>query len=134
MKPLLDSRVHRGRLATVFWNVGVEMSANYALEKFQSAVHLMATSAAPIQERLRMAYMTFHPARAEDLPTDELKASHRKLMEMLTTVKDAHKGYVPATTEQMTDETAREAAELIYDIAYGIRSWFEDHPDKRYTH
>jgi hypothetical protein len=104
------------------------MSASYAIEKFSASANLMATSSASLQQRLRMAYMTFHPAQEADMPTAELKEAYRSLMQALTAVKDAETGYVPATTAQMTDEEAGVAADLLWDIYSGLRSWRQDNP------
>ncbi|TBE66404.1 hypothetical protein ELH00_10605 [Rhizobium ruizarguesonis] len=106
------------------------MRPDYVREKFLSSIHMMAVSPVPLQKRLEYAYMTFHPIKEEDLPTDELKGFYRDLMEKLTKVKDQQEGYVPATTRQMTDEEAREAAELIFNIFYFNDQWIEDNQKK----
>lgn len=109
------------------------MSVSYALEKFGSAVNVMATSAASIQQRLLMAYNAFHPATTDDFPTEDMKIKHKQLMTALTSVKDSVLGYVPATVAQMTDGDAETVAELIYELAYDLRSWIDENPDKRFN-
>jgi len=77
-----------------------------------------------------MAYMSFHPATENDMPTSESKAIYRQLMATLTTVKDSERGYVPATTAQMSDDEGEAAAELIWDLRSQLSSWVKDNPNK----
>ncbi|WP_313522224.1 hypothetical protein [Shinella sp.] len=104
------------------------MSASYALEKFTASAEMMATSAQSLQKRLHMAFMSFHPVKADDMPSAELRDAYERLMVSLTTVKDAETGYVPATTSQMRDAEAEDAAGLIWQIYSGLRRWRADNP------
>lgn len=94
------------------------MSIDYAAAKFSAAVHGMATSAAPLQERLRYAHMNFIMVRTEDLEDPELVSRYEALLERLTAKgdDDVASGSVQNTTRQMSDEEAREVAQLICDL------------------
>lgn len=65
------------------------------------------------------AYMTFHPIRPEvDFKGHpDLQARYEAIMERLTADKSDEKhGYVPTTTERMSDEEAEEVARMLVDL------------------
>ena len=96
------------------------MGIEYASEKMWAALGTLATSTEPLQERLMHAHLTFAPIRPdEDLPSDELKIAYKEIMDRLTADKsDREKGYVPTTTERMTDEEAYQVVDLLVSFAH----------------
>jgi hypothetical protein len=96
----------------------------YAREKLGVAVDALATSAKPIQDRLHLAYMSFHPLQERDFADPEMRASYAEIMRSLTIVKDGpeSEGYVRNTLNVMSDEEAERVAELIVELNAAVRS------------
>ncbi len=93
---------------------------SYPFEKFMVAVDALATSPERLQDRLHSAFMTFHTIRVEDFDDPDMQSALNEIMDRLTKVRDAEKGYVPATVEQMSDEDAKDVAELIFGLFMDI--------------
>lgn len=93
---------------------------SYPYEKFYNAVSVLARSTRSIQDRIHSAYVSFHPIRVSDFKDPEIAASYQELMDRLTKVKDAEKGHVPATLEQMDDDEASLVADKIVDLFAAI--------------
>lgn len=99
------------------------MNSLYALEKFLQAERALCEGLGDIKERLKDAYMCFHPVRKEDLP-DDLRGDYQWVIEQLT-----HKpplvakiggavvaGSVDQTLHFMRRKTAAKIAERIHYI------------------
>lgn len=92
------------------------MSLSYAFEKLSVAISSMAKDTNSLQERLRGAYLIFHPLRAEDFPRD-LSNQYREIEKSLTKVPAVgDEGTVMATTRAMSDEEAAKLIESIVDL------------------
>ena len=92
-------------------------------DKFASAVRDLATSAAPIKQRLHPAFLSVHPIFEADMPSQELRQTCRLLLEEFSRVQDPLRGNVLATLEQMSDEEAEKVADLIWSICVGLQAW-----------
>lgn len=95
---------------------------SYVWEKFTTAVYSLAGSG-PMQERLRSAYLSFHPVQVSDFDDDpELQADYREIMERLTARAEGYagEGKVPSTLRQMSDEEADELANLIISFCFSV--------------
>ena len=88
----------------------------YPFEKFFNAVTGMASSERPLRDRLVSAHMSFAPVKDSDFKNPQTLAEYRKLIDMLTRVKDPNKGDAPATCAAMTDEEAHTAAEQMVTV------------------
>jgi len=93
---------------------------SYPYEKFYNAVSVLARSTRSIQDRIHSAYMSFHPISASDFKDPEMASTYQEIMNRLTKVKDAEKGYVPATLGQMDDDEASLIADKIVDLFAAI--------------
>jgi hypothetical protein len=95
----------------------------YAYEKFSTAVAYMATSPAPIQDRILLAYGSFHPVTSSDFASDpDLRSAFDEIMGLLRADKsDPVQGYVPITVRGMSEEEAAKVADLIVDFAALLR-------------
>jgi hypothetical protein len=98
-------------------------SPNYTQEKLWQAVHLLATGAGPIRERLNYAtqyLIRLHHVRPEErafVEHPELQARFDRVMEMLTsTPATGSEGTIAASTSGLSDEDAKKAAEEIFDL------------------
>jgi hypothetical protein len=90
------------------------MSIDYAIEKLSKAIYALAASAAPIQERLTAAFMSFHPIRPEeDIPDPELKSRYENIYEQFTKVSDPAAGSAAASMRVLSDD---EASKLAFEI------------------
>ena len=84
--------------------------------RFFSAVHSLATSDAPIQERLAGAAESLAPLKPEELPED-LRHEFVALMRELTKhPATGNEGTIAATTSRLTVEQAHNLAEQILHI------------------
>lgn len=95
-------------------------------EKFACAVRTLATSAAPIKDRLHRAFLSLHPIFEADMPSQELRQTSRLLLNEFSKVQDPFRGNVVATLEQMTDDEAEKVADLIWSICFGLQAWEKD--------
>jgi hypothetical protein len=88
----------------------------YAHEKFQTAVHALAASDAPIRERVREANRIITPVSSSDLPSD----AAADLVAFRTRTGWAEdktgKGTLPATLALISDVEARRLLQLVCDI------------------
>jgi hypothetical protein len=110
----------------------------YMSEKFGVAVHIMATTDAPLRRRVRDAYV--HSARLGDPdlgglgpePSPELAERVRSLAEKVTL-----DGTYDTSFKVMSDDQVKEIAEEIYNINLGIeielQAWAEEQA-RRSTH
>ncbi len=86
-----------------------------------SAVYYLATSAAPIQERLDRAASEMLYLRPEELPED-LREEFEDLLRELTTQDDvAAEGNIAATKRRLSDAQAERLARRIFDLYTEIR-------------
>ncbi|SDG45597.1 hypothetical protein SAMN05216338_1001370 [Bradyrhizobium sp. Rc2d] len=95
---------------------------NYVWEKFSTAIYSLAGNG-PMRERLRSAYLSFHPVRIADFDDDpEMQADYREIMDRLTAWSEGYpgEGKVPSTLRQMNDEEADEVADLIIDFCFSV--------------
>lgn len=95
---------------------------NYVWEKFSTAIYSLVGSG-PMQERLRSAYLSFHPVRVSDFDNDpEMQADYREIMDRLTAQAEGYpgEGKVPSTLRQMNDEEADAIADLILDFCFSV--------------
>lgn len=95
---------------------------NYVWEKFSTAVYSLAGNG-PLQDRLRSAYLSFHPIRIADFDDDpEMQADYREIMDRLTARPEGYpgEGKVPSTLRQMSDDEADELASLIIDFCFSV--------------
>lgn len=95
---------------------------HYIHEKLMIAVESMATSAAPLQDRLYSAYMSFHTLNARDFDDPEMRAQWEDIDASLTRVKDGppSEGYVKNTLARMPDEEAERIADIIYSLFLAV--------------
>lgn len=111
----------------------------YALEKFLQAERALCEGLGDIKERLKDAYMCFHPVRKEDLP-EELRGDYQWVIDQLTkkpqlVAKDSDfvvSGSVDQTLHLMRRKTAANIAERIRHIykqlcKYNDQQHDEDH-------
>jgi hypothetical protein len=95
----------------------------YALEKFFQAERELSEGLGDIKERLKDAYMCFHPVRKEDLP-DELRDDYQWVIDQMTRkpqliAKDSNfvvSGSIDQTLHFMPRKTAAKIAERIRHI------------------
>src|SRR5437870_155989 len=100
------------------------MSIDYADEKYAVAVHSLATGPGRVQERLHSAAMSLTRLQeGDDLPDPEMRAEHKAIMAMLTTVKhDPHeRGLFQVTLDAMSDDDAHDLAERILNLFLQIQ-------------
>lgn len=102
------------------------MLQNLAFDKFTESIQHLATSPAPLPERLRSAFDRFYPVEVADMPTDELRELLMALLRALSKVNDPYRGHVNATIAAMREEEAAEAAAMIWKIYFGLREWHYD--------
>lgn len=96
---------------------------SYAREKFGSAVDIMATSPASIQDRLNDAFMSFSPVQAADFQDVEEQQLFKDIYSGLTS-KPAlgDEGTVRATLNLMNDDEASRIASLIVSLNFRLSS------------
>ena len=95
----------------------------YATEKFLQAERALCEGLGDIKERVKDAYMCFHPVRKEDLPV-ELRGDYQWVLDQLTRkpqliAKDSDfvvSGSVDQTLHFMPRKTAATIAERIRHI------------------
>jgi len=95
---------------------------NYVWEKFSTAIYSLAGNG-PMLERLRSAYLSFHPVQIADFNDDlELQADYREIMDRLTARAEGYpgEGKVPSTLRQMSDDEANELANLIISFCFSV--------------
>jgi predicted transcriptional regulator len=98
----------------------------YPLEKFESAVDSLATSAADIRQRLHNAYMSVFTVDTEELP-ERARSVHESLMAELTKHEAvADEGSVAASLKRMTDAECEAAAKKIVEIHDVLREEEQD--------
>ena len=92
----------------------------YVREKLRAATRALteSESAAPLRERLRLAFlaglMTLQP---DDFVDDESRASFTAIKELITTQRAVHgEGTVQATLTELSDDQATSIAKLIVDL------------------
>lgn len=105
----------------------VNMRYRYASEKFSKALSTLATSTAPMAERLLAAstYSLLHLVGTNHISDPALKARFDRLWARLT-AEDAKKkgGHLLATIRTLNDSELRELATEIYDLALDIERRF----------
>jgi hypothetical protein len=95
---------------------------NYVWEKFTIAIYALA-SHGRMQERLKSAYLSFHPIQVSDFDDDpELQANYREIMDRLTARAEGFpgEGKMPSSLRQMNDEEADRLAELIINFCFSV--------------
>jgi hypothetical protein len=95
----------------------------YALEKFGQAVQDLITHPDRVQDRLRAAYMRFHPVRETDLPEGELRRLFIGIKDDLIFDEPGprqRQGRLGATLEGLSDEDASAVAARIWRLYYGL--------------
>jgi len=101
----------------------------YALEKFLQAQRALCEGLGDIKERLREAYMCFHPVRKEDFP-DDLMSDYQWVIDQLTRKPPlvakiggaVVSGSVDQTLHFMRRKTAADIAERIRYICRQLDS------------
>ncbi|WP_296425220.1 hypothetical protein [Yoonia sp.] len=92
----------------------------YINEKLFAAVLGMATSHAPLRQRLKDAYI--YNLMHADYPThewgSEIQEQLTEIRELLTKIEDPKEGSVSATVDQMTDQEVEECIEKICGIIF----------------
>jgi hypothetical protein len=85
---------------------------NYAREKFNEAIHVLATSAANLRWRLYAAFMAFHPVRDEYFTQTEDLEDYQFIVRELTSP-----GPMSETSlEGVPDDKCEEIAERILKL------------------
>jgi uncharacterized protein YjbJ (UPF0337 family) len=104
-------------------------SPGYALEKLSTAVHSLAVGKGDVRNRLRGAFMSFHPVQESDFP-EHLKAKWRWIKGELTKfgpiVDDDGKvvdGSVDHTLSRIKNSTGRRIAEAIVSLQSELDSY-----------
>lgn len=93
----------------------------YTEEKLRVAVDALATSAAPIQERLLTAALAMHMLGPDDFEDENQRVTLSALDDMLNWREaDAAEGTLEATTSRMSDAQAVAAAEAIFELYVGL--------------
>ena len=100
------------------------MDSLYALEKFLQAERALCEGLGDIKERLKDAYMCFHPVREADFP-DDLRGDYRWIIDQLTRKPPliakiggaVVSGSVDQTLHLMRRKTAAKIAERIRYIS-----------------
>jgi hypothetical protein len=93
------------------------MSEEYEREKLGAAVDALAASAAPLQKRLEYAFTACHTLMMHGFTDPERAVEFKAITDRLTADKsDPENGHVPTTCSNMTDDVAREVAQLIVDL------------------
>lgn len=107
-------------------------SPGYALEKLSIALRSLATGAGDVRNRLRSAYLTFHPVKERDFPP-HLQADWRWVMAQLTRFGPImnHKGEVGTgsvdhTLSRIKNSTGTKIAEKIFDLHTELESWIRE--------
>jgi hypothetical protein len=89
----------------------------YAEEKFCVAVDAMATSSEGIRERLRGAYLSFSPIRAEQFEDEDLPRRFAEILDALTKVEPVGgEGSVWTTLRSATDQECERIAKMIVEF------------------
>jgi hypothetical protein len=83
---------------------------------FYYAIETLASSSAPIQDRLREAWIILMSLQAEDLDED-LRAEFVRLQEEVTSIDSTgDEGRLHATTSQMKDDAAETHARALFRL------------------
>lgn len=94
----------------------------YAAQKFEAAVHAMATSSRSIQDRLRTAATTWIAVKADDFPEGQLREGLLALQrELNSEPAKADEGTLNATLRIMTDDKAERIAQLVVDLSAALQ-------------
>ena len=89
----------------------------YVRERLAEAVHSLATSDAPLPERLFSASLATSTLQPRDFAEPESRADFGAIREMLTRREAvANEGRVRATLARMSDAEARALAERIFEL------------------
>lgn len=101
----------------------------YAQEKFSNAIRGMAVSPNSLRRRLCDAYVYHVIHIGHDTVPPELQPRLADLAERMThrPARNAQEGKCEATTDQMSDVEADEAAGLILDLGYEIEFCYYAH-------
>ena len=98
----------------------------YAYEKFTDALHSLATGAHDVRQRLRFAYMQFHPVQKRHLP-DNLQDDYQWVLTQLTKFgplvgRDGKvlRGSVEETLNRIRNSTGSKIAERILHIYHQL--------------
>ncbi|KGT80456.1 hypothetical protein MA20_07650 [Bradyrhizobium japonicum] len=76
-----------------------------------------------MQQRLRSAYLSFHPVRTSDFDNDpEMQAHYHEIVDRLTARAEGppEEGKAPSTLRQISDDEADELAGLIIDFCFSV--------------
>ena len=107
------------------------MQMSLASVKLEQAVRTLATSSAPIEERLLMTYKQLHPLmeHLEWFATEELKQKYLDIEHRLTSVKDTQSGQprVSATLAYIRPAEAEAIAALIFDLRDEVEAYRRAH-------
>ena len=104
----------------------VNPSYFYAYEKFNDALHSLATGPSDVRQRLRYAYSHFHTVRNKHLP-EQLKIDYKWVLKQLTRFgpvigRDGNvlRGSVEETLNRIRNSTGSKIAERILHIYHHL--------------
>lgn len=107
-------------------------SSGYALEKLSAAVHSLAVGRGDVRERLRTAFMSFHPVQERDFP-DHLKEKWRWIKAELTKFGPVEEqggkvleGSVDHTLRRIKNSTGKKIAEAIVNLQSELDSYLKN--------
>jgi len=102
-------------------------SPGYAQEKLSEAVFLLATGQSHVRERLREAFMAFHPVKEQDFP-DDLREKWRWIESQLKKYgpimngESVVEGSVEHTLRRIRNSTGQRIAQAIVELEYDLRT------------
>ena len=106
--------------------------SNYALEKLSHAVYYLAVGGGDVRQRLKTAYMEFHPVSEEDFPP-HLRDDWKWIITQLTRYGPVHRsdgkvwiGAVDNTLSRIKNSTGVKIAQRIF----ALKAELEDHLHK----
>jgi hypothetical protein len=98
----------------------------YAYEKFNDALHCLATGPDDVRQRLRSAYSCFRPVKKAHLP-EHLQDDYQWILDQLTRFEAVYdregkvvRGSVDETLNRIRNSTGTKIAERILDIYHQL--------------